>query len=222
MRLIKPLLMFSIPFLLILSACGGQAASTQTSPEVIYTSAAQTVAAQLTETAISWTPTPEVTATYTPATPAATLEGANTPSSLETPTSILFTPFPSPTTFAPSTPSGPLCDDSLFLGDTTIPDGTKMKPGEQFYKIWRLKNTGVCTWDDGYMLAFAYGDPMGGQSFMITRKIDFAAPGDVKDYGIHFVAPTKPGTYTGCWRMMNDRGYYFGGWVCVSIEVVKK
>lgn len=65
-----------LPIILIsflLSSCGGQLSSTQVDPEMVYTNAAETAAVLLTETsvagtktAISWTPTPDVTSTPIP------------------------------------------------------------------------------------------------------------------------------------------------------------
>jgi len=112
------------------------------------------------------------------------------------------------------------CADSIFVADTTIPDGTAEKPGTVFTKTWRMQNTGTCTWGVGFKLAFAYGSEMGGGNFNITRKYDFVAPGATKDIGVKLTAPTVPNTYKGCWKMQTDQGYWFGGIACVTIKVV--
>lgn len=214
--------------LLFLSACGGQRGPTPTpfDPVAVFTAAVQTVAAQITQTAAAM-PTSTSTPTPEPPTPEATLQPV-----VPAETNALAAPFTalpaqpvllaSPTAFSLSTPGGPLCDNSIFIADITIPDGTKVKPGEQFKKIWRIQNTGVCTWDDGYELIYSYGDGrFGGGGFSINSKKEFTSPGQVLDVGMMMTAPEKPGTYSSCWQMRNDRGVIFGTPVCVTIEVVK-
>ncbi len=225
-RIVRRSLILSLMFLV---ACGGQGPiSTPIDPAVIFTSAAQTVAAQLTETAGVFTPSPQATATATPAPPTATFPfiGFNTPVLLGTPEIVntpsgMFTGLPTPTLFILSTQSGLLFDDSVFMGDITIDDGTQLQTGQEFKKIWRTMNTGVNTWDEGYTLAFASGDPLGGAPFVIRLKKDFVESGKVVDLGINMSAPDKPGEYGGCWRMKNDKGVYFGTFFCVAIKVVK-
>ncbi|MGC8856710.1 MAG: NBR1-Ig-like domain-containing protein [Anaerolineae bacterium] len=195
----------------------------------IYTVAAQTALAdlsqQLTATALAASPTPQPTATLPPPTATNTLAPNTTPFATfpvgnVTPGGI-FTPIASVAPPA-GTATGSLCDNSAFVADITVPDGTVMKPGEDFYKIWRLKNTGICTWDEGYQLAFAWGDPLDGVPFNIKQKDDFVLPGATTDIGINMTAHLAPGEYSGCWRMKNDHGVFFGAVVCVNIKVVKK
>lgn len=33
-----------------------------------------------------------------------------------------------------------------FMGDLTIPDGTKVQPGTKFVKTWKIKNSGNIPW----------------------------------------------------------------------------
>jgi len=213
-------------FFLLLTACNKPSAETPqetpVDPVLIFTQAAQTVAAQITQTAMAQPPTatPQPTATPIPPTPVATLAVATAAQG----TTPGATPFPTVTPFnnAPPTQSGPLCDDAAFVADITIPDGTKMEPGEDFTKIWRIKNTGICTWDEGYGLVFAFGDPLDGPGWRIEKKKDFVAPGQTIDIGIPMTAHLAPGEYVGCWIMQNDRGANFGGVVCVDIVVVEK
>jgi hypothetical protein len=209
----------------LLTACGGQKSpdATPVDPQAVFTAAAQTVSAELTQTASAITPTSEATATFTPEPPTPTQSAIESPTLGSQP--VELTPIagiPSPTqSLSLGTPSGPLCDGAEFVADMTIPDGTIMKPGEDFKKIWRIKNTGICKWDEGYQLAFAGGDPLDGQPFLFKNKSDFVDPGQSADIGIKMTAHLKEGDYSGCWRMLNDRGYFFGGIVCVSIKVQK-
>jgi hypothetical protein len=129
----------------------------------------------------------------------------------------------SPTAFLTPDPSRPtskyglLCDDSLFVEDVTIPDGTPMKPGEGFKKTWRFKNTGVCTWTTAYAIGYAYGEKMHGSETKLTKSI---APGGTVDVSINFTAPLMKNCWYGSWwRLKNASGVYFGDFVYVSILI---
>lgn len=178
---------------LLLAACA-PSAPVEPTPDVnaIRTSAANTVVAEFTLTAAAFTPTPLPTETPPPAeeTPIPTAEGAL------------------------STPAAALCDDYDFNLDTldvTIPDGTPMTPGQTFIKTWRIRNTGICTWDTNYRPVFSYSSPpnvrMNAQPIPLDRLV---APGEEVEISIQFTAPTTPGRYALYWQMMNSRGIPFG------------
>src|SRR5574341_1353353 len=166
-------------------------------PEAVYTSAAQTVAfeltlaaggtavAQLTEisrpsTAIIETPTPQPILTLTP--------------------TMLASTAPAPTFAVPSaTPALHPCDTAGFLGDVTVPPNTSFSPGERFLKIWRISNSSDCTWTQDYNLAFTGGDSLGGPLMVsLPRPVD---PGHSVDIGIGLTAPEEPGDYQGYWLL---------------------
>ncbi len=227
MRNTKRIMNFSLLLIVVLlTACGGQKSpdATPVDPQAVFTAAAQTVSAELTQTASASTPTSEATATFTPEPPTPTQSAIESPTLGSQP--VELTPIagiPSPTqSLSLGTPSGVICDDAAYVADITVPDGTVMKPGEDFQKIWRIKNTGACgRWDEGFQLAFAFGEPMGGKPYLIKDKSQFVFPGDTVDLRIHMTAPSKEGDHSGCWRMKNDSDVYFGGIVCVSIKVQK-
>ena len=223
--------------ILTLSACGGQtvaeaeaeANATEVDPAAIFTSAAATVGAQLTETAIAFSPTPEP-ATDIPALEAtATLVDLNTPLPIlieATPTLVpgiaTFTPI-APTLIPTATQGGDICDAMIYGSplDITIPDGTIMEPGEDFHKIWRVYNAGVCTWDDGYQLVIVYGATSLDAPNPAWKLKSLVLPGGVIDIGVHLTAPLAIGEYQNCFILENDRGVYFGGLLCVDIMVQK-
>ncbi len=225
-------LLFSLFALFSLSACTlGQAAPpapTAIDPSMVLTQAAQMVFSAMTQTAQAWTPTPVPTNTPI-ASPTPTL---STPLPLGTPLSTLppvltgtagptllptfGAPNPEPTSFAVG------CNNSEYAGYTDPPRGVVVKPGQQFLKIWRLKNTGTCTWDEGYRLAYAGGDGnMGAQPFVITQTKDFVKPGETKDLGVTLTAPNIEKDYGSCWRMQDDQGNFFGVTVCAWFTVKK-
>jgi next-to-BRCA1 protein 1 len=117
---------------------------------------------------------------------------------------------------------GDACNNNVFEGDVTIPDGTVVKPGEDFVKIWALRNTGNCTWDEGYALVYIGGSTPNLDPVNLEFKVgaDFIAPGETADLDVRLTAPCVPGKYEGHWRMRSDSGFYFGTTVSVYVEVI--
>ena len=189
-------LMITVVGILLLGACA-PATPLQPTPDVnsIRTSAAYTVVAEITLTAAVAPPTQQ--ATETP-----TLELSTT----ETATPTLGTD----PTLATLGTSSAICDDYAFnpaTVDVNIPDGTPMTPNQDFVKTWKIKNTGECTWGDGYKLIYSYGDRMSGQAAPLGSAV---LPGQEIDVSVNFKAPGKVGQYNSYWQMVNPRGYTFG------------
>lgn len=206
----KKIIIALIACVLTLSACAPAATPpAEPTPDVqaIRTSAAATVIAELTLTAAAFTPTPQPTTI--PPSPEPTI-------SAETPTPIFAT---DPTQIALGTP-GQLCDDMTFNNatvDVTIIDGTQMTPGQEFVKTWKIKNTGICSWGDGYGLIYAgYADKMDGQPVPLNTLVQV---GQEVDVSVNFKAPTKVGEYTSAWQMANSKGIPFGKAIFVKIIV---
>jgi len=123
-----------------------------------------------------------------------------------------FTPIPIPPTSVVDT----FCDNSAFLEDITIPDGTILAPGQVFEKTWSFQNTGRCTWNKGYTIAWMSGDVMQG----VTRPLpEIVAPNGTVNATVRLTAPFKPGPYKGVWRLLNSKGEPFGDFVSVLIVV---
>jgi polar amino acid transport system substrate-binding protein len=132
---------------------------------------------------------------------------------------LLPTPTPGPT----STPGAPpSCVDGLaFVGHGEGGDGTLvMDPGEPFTKVWKVLNSGTCTWDASYRLVYVHGNNaaarMGGQPTSLSGQV---APGQTSDVGVGLVAPVKPGTYQAYWQMENGSGQAFGERLPVTVRV---
>jgi len=178
---------------LLLASCGtsdSEVTPTQ-GADAIYTSAAQTVSAQLTEAATRAIPT--VTNTIEP-TLTATTTLIPTVVPLFTATSALV---------LPTTAAG-VCDKALFMADVTIPDGTKMDPGETFTKTWQLKNAGTCTWTTGYAIVFFDGKQMTDED---SINLDgTVAPGGTVNVSVDMTAPSTEGTYKSTWVLKNAAG----------------
>jgi hypothetical protein len=198
--------MIIIVGLLILTACNFPGATTEPtmSPELYYTAAAQTLAAQETQAALgtpialpSATSTGVIFVTLTPSQPTVTPIPTNTQLPTNTPIPPTATPVPIP------------CDRASFVKDVTVPDNTEIAAGTTFVKTWRLKNNGACTWTSGYTIYFYKGDAMSGPaSAQLTTGT--VPPGNTVDVSVTLIAPTTTGTYKGEWRLRNTGGTSFG------------
>jgi hypothetical protein len=234
MKRINKLWHFSLILLVFLPACtlGQQPADAVPTMDMtaVQTHAAQTVAVNMTETAMSYSPTPPPptaapTFTLIPTISiGATPFGATADPALLPPTLAPLTPgaavFPTSTPLVLNvTPEGPRCDDSAFIADVTYLDGSVLKPDFPFEKIWSMQNTGTCTWDDGFEFVHVTGESMGGGNYEFDKVYKFVEPGDIIDITIDMRTPVKEGEHGGCWRLRNDVGYYFGSFFCVLIVV---
>ena len=216
----------------LLSACGASdVASTPTvDGTLVYTQAAQTVAAQFTQTsaaltvaAPTQTNTPEPTFTTAPTfTPIATFSiFTQQAGATQQPPPGIFTP-----TFSiipgPGTPTVALCNDSAYVMDVGTPDGTKLKPGQAFAKGWLIQNTGTCNWAIGYHLVHVGGNTnFGGDTFVIRFPADVILPGVIAEVSLRLVAPNKPGTYEARYQMYTNQDIPFGTGMTVAIVVQK-
>ncbi len=107
-------------------------------------------------------------------------------------------------------------NDSVYVADVTIPDDKVIQPGERFTKTWRVRNTGTLAWGAGYTINLVGGIAMTGkQSFPLPA----AAPGQEVNVSIDMVAPERPGTHYGDWRMKDPQGRPFGQLIYVRIKV---
>jgi len=202
----------------LLSACGPSDSTptpTEVSIEAVYTSAAETLVAQFSQTAAA-----NPTATITPTasiTPTATITPTKGPTQYLGPVIVFATATSG--TLGP-TPTGTLgavgCYNSAFLSDVTIPDGTTIAAGKTFTKTWSIQNTGTCPWTFDYKFTFIGGHVMGSDTFKIRRTV---GPNASTQISVALTAPNAPGTYTGTWRMVTDTGVHFGTSFTVSIKV---
>ncbi len=140
--------------------------------------------------------------------PAAPSEVAPTASPAITLTTPEATISPTDTPTPTASPAAPCTDRASLIDDITIRDYTPLNPGEPFTKVWRLQNSGTCTWTPEYALVF-----FGGERMLAPASIPLAGivpPGAMVDLAADMTAPTVPGTYEGFWRLRSPAGEYFG------------
>jgi hypothetical protein len=107
--------------------------------------------------------------------------------------------------------------DAAFAKDVTVPDNTVFEPGEEFEKVWRLKNTGDCEWNEDYALAFIDGDQLEAPDFQPLEAS--VAAGETVDIAVQMTAPQEDGVYTSHWQMIDDEDNLFGDEIYVKIVV---
>ncbi|MEW6503113.1 MAG: NBR1-Ig-like domain-containing protein [Chloroflexota bacterium] len=199
--LIKKILKQALPFvlllgLLLLSACSRSEAAPTTDPALIFTQAAETVAAGLTQTAASL-PT---------ATPTLTLPPTNTPEPTQavSPTSAV-----SPTPTLPPTATRPsVADRADFVTQSPL-DGTVMYPEQPFTLTWTVKNSGTTTWTTAYQVRYFLSDPalrFGASDIRFPKEVK---PNENVDLVLSMKAPAKAGDYRTIWVLTNADGQNF-------------
>jgi uncharacterized protein YkwD len=150
------------------------------------------------------TPLPTATPSLTPV-----LTATTTPSATVTATSQ-----PSPT------PQTGCTDSALFITDVTIPDETNLKQGQAFTKTWRLKNTGTCTWNSTYSLAFVSGEKMNGPALIPLAE---TLPGQSLDISADLTTPGRDGAFSGIYELHSPQrqvipiGLLTSMWVKITV-----
>jgi hypothetical protein len=176
-----------------------RATSLARTAEYVLTSTAAAASRLATPTPLPTT-TPEATATLEPS---PTLE----------PPPTATVPAESPTAVVSPTP----CEnDSAFVADISVPDGSHFAQGAAFSKTWRLRNDSVCTWTTAYTLRFVSGEAMGGASLSLPNEVPAGATVDLT---VPLTAPSRNGTFTGHWQLHSPDGTPFGSQPFVQIVV---
>lgn len=156
----------------------------------IYTAAAETLGAMSTQGAVTVAPLTSPTVTLSIPT------FTSTPIAFETFTSV------------PPIQPVSRCDAASFITDVTFPDGSTVSRGTSFTKIWRIRNTGTCTWSTSYALVFDSGEKFGApNAISMPASIE---PGKTVDLAVPLTAPNKDGRYRGYWKLRNTSGVLFG------------
>lgn len=101
-----------------------------------------------------------------------------------------------------------------FLADVSIPDGSVIRPGTHFTKVWKIKNTGNVRWTD-CRFTFDGGELMGALSEI---NVPYVEPGCSVDIAVVMQAPYTYGRHYGYWRLIGPVGP-FGVRVWIDISV---
>lgn len=187
----------------------------------------QTVVAQLTATAPVVASTPTLNPTninQIPTEATQPVQDTAVPTVVVTQAPATSTPIPPTATPIPPTPTPIPCYQVKFVEDLTIPDGTKIVAGNTFTKTWRIRNSGSCTWDTRFDIAFVDGTQMtSGKVWDLKKEVK---SGETVDISIEMTAPSAMGSYQSNFQMINPNGVRFGtgpdskGSFWVKIQVV--
>lgn len=107
-----------------------------------------------------------------------------------------------PTTQATPARAASPYDDSAFEQDVTHPDGTVVKAGTEFTKIWRIRNTGTIPWRGRYLTRLN-DTPCRAPKRVEIRVVQ---PGKPVDIAVRVRAPDSPGRCKIFWKMTDETG----------------
>jgi hypothetical protein len=193
-------------FLVGLVSCDVPTSLTQVTSNPDIALQVRTVSVILTATAGAVVPSPDpvvmtVVSTQPPTSPAVAILSTEPP-----PASLVIVTSPE----KPATPAPPPCDLAQPGRpiDVTIPDDTRLAPGQVFSKTWRLVNAGQCSWTRDYAVVWFSGDDLG---LSHVQSIDnIVIPGESVDLTVDMVAPQQAGTYQSNWKLRAKDGHLFG------------
>jgi hypothetical protein len=226
---------------LLLSSCTTvQETALPEDPGAKVTAAVQTVYAQVALTSSAEAAMATATPTITPE-PTFT---ATLPLPTETPTNVFVTTLTAeaqageqaaadaPPSTQPVQPTAVVQQPAQQSGDMpclranleyeTIPDKTEMAIGRTFTKLWRIKNTGSCTWTENFAIRFVDGELMGAGATIKLTDVDIPTYGYAM-IEVQFTAPDELGTFRSNWMIVSDDARLFGlgpnskGWFWVEI-----
>lgn len=99
-------------------------------------------------------------------------------------------------------------DGSKFVADVTIPDGTTIRPGAHFTKVWEIANTGTVPWHGRFLRR--EGTPADNQGCGTPDQVPIAdtEPGAHVLISVPVVAPAESGSCWVGWKMVDADGNY--------------
>lgn len=105
----------------------------------------------------------------------------------------------------PADPAPAACQPGLsFMADVTIPPGTRFALPQPFSKVWRVRNSGTCTWTPAHYRLQAVDETLGGgQPAPMPGAIQ---PGAVVDLTVRLNAPEAPGPYNAAFQLVDGNG----------------
>jgi len=103
----------------------------------------------------------------------------------------------------------PACANSAeFVRHLSISNNTALQAGQPFAKIWLVKNTGACVWNEAYTLRFYSGDEMSGPAqIQLPHPVN---PGETVEIRLDLVAPSGITSSTGYWVLSDPEDNLFG------------
>jgi uncharacterized protein YkwD len=97
------------------------------------------------------------------------------------------------------------CEDyASFLADVTYPDNTEVEAGEVFTKTWEIKNSGTCSWGEGYEMVVVSG-PFPG-ALPLDDPFPEVLPSGSVELSVVITAPLTADIHKGAWVIQRPEG----------------
>jgi len=145
---------------------------------------------------------------------------APTPTAYSAPQPLAFaTVEPLASTSQPGSQVEACVNQARFIEDLTIPDGSRVQPGELLDKRWAVLNSGNCNWGPGYRLIRADAGNLEAPGELALYP---ARAGEPAVWQVLLTAPRAPGEYLASWQARSPSGEPFGDPVFVFFEVVAR
>ncbi|MGI5145161.1 NBR1-Ig-like domain-containing protein [Plantactinospora sp. CA-294935] len=112
------------------------------------------------------------------------------------------------TTAPAGVPTGPLVDGdrSRFITDVTVPDGTRVRVGETFVKVWEIQNAGTVPWRNRYLQREDVPAQPGSCRSPERIPIRDTLPNERVEVSVTVIAPSAPTTCMVRWKMVDEHG----------------
>jgi hypothetical protein len=125
----------------------------------------------------------------------------------ETPVAQTTPSLGTPTVCTDSAESIEWLRDDIPYNFTEVTTNKPVPPNGYFTMTFKLKNTGTCTWDSSYAIAFESGYRMSQlDKYPIITEGETIAPGESMTIHITMVAPPKTGGHQGIWQLLSSDG----------------
>ncbi|OZM72584.1 hypothetical protein CFN78_13125 [Amycolatopsis antarctica] len=135
----------------------------------------------------------------------------------DAPANAAPSPSPSPASNGPFYPG----DQSRFVDDVTIPDGTEVKQGEIFTKVWQIENTGTVKWTGRFVQRDAPPLPTGDCQTPERVAIGDTLPNEEVKIAVQVQAPSRPMTCRVAFKMVDGQNrQLFPGSRPIFFEVI--
>ena len=120
--------------------------------------------------------------------------------------------------------NGDCVDRFTYVSDITIPDGMTITPYTTFTKSWYITNSGECTWNSNYKVAYYSGDEVyTAKTFSFLRPGYFIKPGESVMVSADLAAPYKVGSeFSTYWAIESDKGEQFGSGPAKNVYLSSK
>ncbi|SHR30050.1 Uncharacterised protein [Mycobacteroides abscessus subsp. abscessus] len=100
-------------------------------------------------------------------------------------------------------------DESTFVADITIPDGSLMKPYQCFEKIWRIRNSGTVSWENRWLARRGAPTGHGVPTSPARVRISDTQPGQDVEITVPIRAQPLAGASQVHWKMVDDEGWEY-------------